>query len=112
MDFSDFVVEYGLYAGYILMIVAALAAIVLPLINAISNPKSLIKGVVGIVFLGVIFIIGYALAGSEVTQAYITQGVTESSASKLIGGALITMYILVAIAIVGIVFTEIVKLVK
>lgn len=112
MDISDFISEYGLYAGYILVIVAAAGAIILPLINAVSNPKSLLKGVVGLVFVAVIFLIGYSIASDAVLDTYIIHGVTEESASKAIGGSLITMYILVGVAIVGIVFTEIVKIVR
>ena len=109
MDLSDFISEYGLYAGYILVVVAAISAIILPLINAISNPRSLLKGLVGLVFIGIIFIIGYTLANNEVLETYITFGVDEA-ASKLIGGALISMYILILLAIIGIVITEVTKI--
>lgn len=111
MDFIDFISQYGLIAGYILIALAVVSAVVLPLINAISNPKSLLMGVIGLVALGLIFLIGYAIAGNEVTEIYLTSGVGETG-SQLVGGLLITMYIILGAAVIGIIFTEIVNLVK
>jgi len=107
----EFISNYGLIAAYILIGLAILSAVVLPLINAVSNPKSLLMGAIGLVSLGIIFLIGYALSSNEVTTAYASWGVSAGE-SKLVGGLLITMYILLAAAAVGIVFTEIVKIVK
>ena len=106
MDFADLLSEYGLYLSYILLAVAALAAIVLPLINALNDPQSLIKVGIGIAALIIVFLIGYALSGSEVPDSYAAYNVTTENASKLIGGALTTMYLLVAIALVGIIVSE------
>jgi len=111
-EFGDFISEYGLYLGYALVLIAALSVIILPLINAISNPKTLVRGLLGILFLGVVFLIGYAIAGSEVTTSYLEAGVDTESSSKLIGGALMTMYILIGLALVLMVYTEIVKIFK
>ena len=107
----DFLTDYGLIGAYILMAVALVSAIVLPLINAISNPKSLLLGLIGLVSLGIIFLIGYSISGSEATEAYATSGV-GSGESKVIGGLLITMYILIGVAIIGIIFTEVSKILK
>ncbi|MDF9801223.1 CDP-diglyceride synthetase [Catalinimonas alkaloidigena] len=108
---EQFIASYGLYAAYILAGLALLLAIVLPLINAISNPKTLLGTVVGLVGIAIVFFIGYSLSTNEVTTVYTKFGITESS-SKIVGGALITMYILVIIALVSIVFTEVTKIFK
>ena len=50
-------IDIGLYAAYILMGVAAVAAIVMNLVNSLGNPKSLLKSGIGIVLLGLIFFI-------------------------------------------------------
>lgn len=102
---------YGLYAAYILTGLAILLTIILPLISAISNPRTLLGTVVGLVGIAIVFFIGYSLSSNEVTPVYTRFGITESS-SKLIGGALITMYILVIVALVSIVFTEVTKIFK
>jgi len=108
---ADFISTYGLYAAYLLAGLGVILAIVLPLINALSNPKALLGAAVGLIGIAIVFFIGYSISSSEVTTVYTKFGITESS-SKFIGGALITMYLLVGLALVSIVFTEVNKIFK
>jgi hypothetical protein len=112
MEINEIISEYGLYASYILLAVAALAAIVLPLINALNNPKSLLKTLGGVVLLVVLFFIAFSISGSEVLPSYEKQGLHTAGASKFVGGTLITMYSLIIIALVAIVITEVKKAFK
>jgi hypothetical protein len=105
---QDFV-DIMIVVAYALLGLAALAAIILPLINAIGNPRSMITGAIGLAVILVIFGIGYSVAGSEVTATYSKFGI-DAGMSKYIGGVISTTYILIAVAIVGIVFTEISKI--
>lgn len=105
MEFVDIM----LYGAYLLVIVAALGAIVLPLINALSNPKSLLKSVLGIVIIGVIYLISWGVSGDEVTARYIKFDITSTS-SQVIGGVLITTYLLMGIAVISIIYSEIRKI--
>lgn len=105
------VVNIGLIAAYVLIVVGGLGALILPLISAMSHPKSLLYTFIGVLALGIMFVIGWGIAGSEVTAEYLKYDVNESS-SKVIGGALTMMYMLILIALVGIVFTEISKIFK
>ena len=105
---QDFV-DIMIIVSYALLGLAVLAAIILPLINAIDNPKSLVTGAIGLAVILVIFGIGYSFAGSEVTATYSKFGI-ESGMSKYIGGIINTTYILIVVARVGIVFTEISKI--
>ena len=107
MDAFDII----LYIGYALVIVAAAGSVILPLINSLGNPKSLIQSGIGIVALLLIFGISYAVSGSEVTEVYSSFDV-DSSGSKTIGGLIIMMYMLIGIAVAGIVFTEVNKMFK
>jgi len=107
MDFIDI----ALIGSYILVGVAMIAAIVLPLINSLSDLSTLTKSGIGILILLVIFGIGYAISGDEVTAVY-TKYEVDAGLSKLVGGSIIMMYLLTAIALVGIVYTEISKLIK
>jgi len=91
--------------------VAGLLALGMPLIKSLGEPKVLIKSLVGVAVIAVIFLIGWAIAGDEVTAKYASKGVGETS-SKLVGGALITMYILFVLAIIGIVYSEFNKALK
>ena len=99
-------VDIGLYISYILIGIAAVAAVVLPLVQSAGDPKSLIKTGLGVVGILVVFGLAYVLSGSEVLPTYAPFGITESS-SKLIGGGLITVYLLAIIAILAIIYTEV-----
>lgn len=107
MDGFDIV----LYIGYALILIAAAGSVILPLINSISNPKSLIQTGIGVGALIVVFLISYGLSGNEVTETYAEFNV-DASGSKTIGGMLTMMYLLIGIAVVGIVYTEVTKIFK
>lgn len=109
MEENSNIFDIVLYIGYFLVAVAAISAIVLPLIKAAGNPRSLLTMGLGIVALLVIFLIGYALADSNVLPNYARYDI-DSTGSKIIGGTLITMYMLIGLAILGIAVTEVSKL--
>lgn len=104
-------IDFVLYLGYALLVIAALASLILPLVSALGNPKSLVKTGAGLVILIVLYGISYAISGSEVTEVYTKFGV-DSSSSKIIGGVLTMMYLLLFVVVIGIVYTEISKLLK
>lgn len=99
------IIDIGLYASYVLIILCAVAAVVIPLVQSFGDPKSLIKSAIGLVALVVVFFISYALADSD------APGATATTA-KLVGAGIITMYILFIGALVGIVYTEVSKMIK
>ena len=103
--------DIGLYVGYTLFTVALLAAVILPLINALKSPKDLAKSGMGLGALVIVFLISFGIAGSEVTAKYTAQGIGESS-SKMIGAGLTMFYIVFIAALIGIVYSEISKALK
>jgi hypothetical protein len=106
------VVNVGLIVAYILVGLGIVLAIVFPLINAISQPKLLVKAGIGLAGVIVIFGLGYALSDSATSTRFIQYGVDTPMLSQGIGGALIMVYLLMGIAIVGIVVTEFSKALK
>ncbi|WP_209330604.1 DUF751 domain-containing protein [Lunatimonas salinarum] len=102
-----------LYAGYLLVILGAIFALLMPLFKSFDNPKSLLKTVLGVVLIGGLFFVAFSLADGEVAPKYAADpfNITETG-SKTVGGVLITVYALFILAIVGIVITEITKLFK
>jgi len=102
-------IDIALYSSYALVLIALLGAIILPLIQAFGQPKSLLKVGGGFLIIAVIFVISWAISGDEVTQIYTNFGV-NSSVSKLVGGSLIMVYILMATLVVGLIYSEISKL--
>ena len=104
-------IDTMLYLGYALLIGCVIAVVVLPLISSLGNPQSLVRGGIGVGFLVVVFFIGYAISGNEVTPLFASKGV-DAGVSKLVGGALIMFYVLAVLAIAGIVYSEISKMLK
>ncbi len=107
MDSTDI----GLYVGYAVFIVAASAAIVFPLINALKSPKDILKSLAGVGAIVVVFVVAYALSGSEISVKAASMGIGASS-SKFIGAGLITFYILLILTVVGVIVSEINKALK
>lgn len=106
------VVEIGLWLAYLLLGFGLAFAILMPFVQAlIQDPKSLVKTAIGLVAILVVYGLGYALAGDEVTPKYAEFGV-DSGLSNSVGGLLITMYILMFTALIGIIITEVSGLVK
>lgn len=100
--------DIGLYVSYGLFLIASGAAVVLPLMNAIKNPSGLLKSLMGVGGLVVLFILSYAVSGDEVGARAASFGI-DASGSKLIGAGLILFYIVFAISVIGIIFSEIYK---
>lgn len=105
-------IDIGIYFAYILFFIAAGAMFVLPLINALRSPKELVKSGVALGGMLVLFIIAYAISGGELTPKWQSLGVTTEFSSRLIGAGLTTFYFVFAIALVGMIFSEISKALK
>jgi hypothetical protein len=104
-------VDIILYFGYGMVIVGAVLAIGFPLWIASKNPKSLAGTGMGLGSIFVMFLIAWLLSGSEVYSSYSEFGV-DASLSKFIGGMLILVYMLVGLAVFGIIYSEITKSLK
>ena len=107
----DNLVNIGLYAAYVLVIGSIALGLLMPLINSVGDPKSLLKGLYGILLIGAVFGISFAFSDSIVTANYAKYGIGPGL-SKLVGAGLISMYLLMIIAFAGIIVTEIVKIFK
>jgi len=101
------IIDVGLYASYLLIALCALAAVVIPVIQSFGDPQTLIKSGIGLGVILIVFLIGYALADSSAATKEVTEGT-----AKLSGAGLIAMYMFFFIALIGIVYTEISKLIK
>ena len=102
-------VDIILYFGYGMVIIGAVLAIGFPLWIASKNPKSLAGTGMGLGSIFVLFLIAWLLSGSEVYSSYSEFGV-DASLSKFIGGMLILVYMLVGLAVSGIIYSEITNL--
>lgn len=104
-------VDFALRGGYVLLVIAALSAIGLPLFFALDNPKSLVRSGISVGVIALIFAVIYGVSSKELLPQYIAQGV--SSGQVQFSGAIITMMmVMIALAIISVVVTEVYNLFK
>ena len=107
MIFLDFI-DIALFSAYVLILAGAALAIGFPLYISSKNPESLKGTGIGIGILLGLFLISYLISGNEILAWYIEFGV-DAGLSKFIGGMLILVYLLSAVAITGIIYSEVSK---
>lgn len=101
--------EYIIIWAYVLTVIAALMTLAFPLSQIISEPKRGRGTLVGIGALIVVVGISYSLASSEPLHFTTPNPNNVPTVLKNVGAGLITMYLLVAIGIGAILYTEISK---
>ena len=100
--------NYGIIICYILLAVATLAAVVFPIIQLAQNPKNAKGALVGIGALVVVLGISYVLAAdNNPSNIEIT-----ADAAKQVGTGLYAFYLLSAVAIIAVVYSEVAKFFK
>ncbi|HLF34813.1 MAG TPA: hypothetical protein VI583_11275 [Cyclobacteriaceae bacterium] len=104
-------VDIALYAGYILLLGSVLLGVLMPLINAVGNPKSLLKGFYGILFIVAVFGLAYIFSNPDQGALYTRFGYGPTE-SRLIGAGLISLYMLIIASILGMIGSEIFKIFK
>ncbi|QCK16199.1 hypothetical protein [Mangrovivirga cuniculi] len=105
MELTDILI----YLSYALIGIATVSVIILPLINSLSDPKSLLKVGAGLLALVVLFFIGYSM--SEATSYAKFPGL-GAGVSKSVSALLIMTYILIVGGLVGIFVSMIAKLIR
>ncbi len=105
--------------AYLLIIVGTTAAIIFPLIQMVTNPKGSKKSFMLIALMAVAFLMAYLLASPEIlkfpgSEKFFTEGEGMSPATfaKLVDAGLLATYILFALAIGSILYSQISKLLK
>ena len=110
-EFTCSLISWGLYFGYLLFGLALISAVVLPFLNALKNPKAIVKAGIGVGILLLVFALAFAVSGDEVNSVAASQGITTTG-SKMIGAGLIMFYVALFAAILGLVYSEINKALK
>ena len=101
-------VDAGLIIAYVLIGLCAAAAIILPLIQALGNPQSLKKIGISVGALLVVFGICYGISSGDTMG---NESVTEDTA-RMVAASLTLFYVLIGVALVSIIYTELVKIFK
>ncbi|MEN0048484.1 MAG: hypothetical protein AAF806_15580 [Bacteroidota bacterium] len=115
-QYGTTIFDIGFYAVIVLTILCFAAAVVFGLGQMVSNPKSALKGIVGIAALAAIFFIIYSSVDPGADSAGVLKEVENFSvsdgASKFISGALITTIVLSLLALATFVVFEVINLFK
>ncbi len=100
--------NYGIIIAYILLAVAVLAAVVFPVIQLVRSPKNAKQALIGVGALIVVVGISYALGSGDNPS---NMDITEEAARQVDTG-LFAFYILAAVAVLSLVYSEVAKLLK
>jgi hypothetical protein len=118
---SDQLINIGLYGGFALIVIAAVAAVGMNLYSAFANPKVLIKAGIGVGALLIIFFISYSIAPNTFDgisrEAFILAEIDVDAEStgeiyKLVGGAMTTTLVLFVLAVVGLIYSSVAKIIQ
>ncbi len=100
-----------LYFSYFLVAIAALGSILFPLIRFISDPIGWQRTAIGIGSALVFFFVSYGLASDVIFTEIAKYGVSAET-TRFVGGVLILTYIAILLAIAGIIYSEVIKLIR
>jgi len=105
-------VSMGLYMGYILIGIAALLPIVFLIIYIIKNPQGAKPSLIFVGVLFLVFLICWGLSSGELPAGFAEKFDITQSRFKLVGGGIITFYVLLIIAIATVLAGEIRSMLK
>lgn len=100
-----------MYVTYVFGGVAVGSAILFPLLNAIKSPGTFLKSLMGVGVLVALFGVSYMLSSPAVTNSWVARGITEG-VSKMVGAGLIMFYMVMVIAVLGLIYSEVSKAFK
>lgn len=109
MDYVNII----LYVSYALVVVGTVLSVLLPLIKSLDDPKALLKSGLGVVGIVVVFFICYSISSNEVLPKFEAEPFNlTAQTSQMVGGLMFTTYLLIVVALAGILLTEINKAIK
>ena len=97
----------------LLIIIIVFAFLIGPILSILTNPKSLVKGLVSLGVLGVVILLAFIFSKADVTTVnllYEIEGLQQKL--KLTEVGLISFYIIASLTILAILFSEIKSLLK
>ena len=103
---NENIIDIGIIVTYVLLGLAAAAVVLSAVFQLFANFRNARGGLVGLALLVAILFLSYLISTNEAYEAF-NVGPT---ASQWIGGGIIATFILIGLAIVAAVFTEVFKL--
>ena len=110
-------INTNLVWAYILVAIGAGVAIISGLLHTATDKKALRGGLISLGFFAVVAVISYSLASDAIPQfmgvdKFINDGTLTARVAKLVDTGLYATYILLALAILSIVFSSVSRLFK
>ena len=101
--------DIGLIITYIMVAGATLACVISPILQIENDPKKIKSMAMPLIGLALIIVVSILISSGEVLPEYTnTDGqLISQNMSKVVGGALITFYILSAITILSVLYSEV-----
>ncbi len=106
--------DIALIWAYILLIIAAIFAVIFPIARMFTNPRMLVRSLIGLVVVAGVLIGAYAL-GSDASLSIIGYEGTDNSdpqVLKVIDMGLFSMYFILGFALLAILYSEVAKYFK
>lgn len=101
---NESVINLGMYVTYGLLIIAALTAVIFPIIQMFWNFRKSIPALIGVAALVIIVLISYSVSTNEVYEN------AGPNVSQWVGGGITATMVLIGLAVVSAIFTEVYKL--
>jgi len=103
--------------SYVLLFVASVSAILLEIVNTVSDKKATKSALIALGFLGGVVLISYIFSDSEMpkffgAQKFIDDKTVTPTSLKWIGTGLIATYILSALSIIAIIWSSVSRIFK
>ena len=103
--------------AYILVALGAGVAILAGLFHTVTDKKATRGGIIALVFMGAVVLVSYLIASPEIPQflgvdKFINDGTLNESVAKMVDTGLYATYILLALAILSIALSPVVRLFK
>jgi len=110
-------INTNLIWAYILMAVGAGTAVIAGLLHMFTDIKAAKKGLISLVFLGVVALVSYLLASDEIpqflgVQKFINDGTLTAQVAKLVDAGLYATYILLGLAVLSVMLSGLTRLFK
>lgn len=103
--------DFGLYFFYFLCVLAIAGTVGFAILHAINTPGALLRSAIAIGALLALFGVAYALSSSDVIASHRALGITGGT-SKIVGAGLIMFYIVIVLAFISLLYSEISKAFK
>jgi len=107
------ILDYLFNWTYLLVALAVVLAIGLPIVNMVSNPKKGLKTLISFVIVAVVLIVAYQFSNGTPMNIVGYEGNDNiPSRLKLVDTAMFTMYAMIVLAVITVIYCEVSKLFK